>query len=99
MDEETARDLMFHKGQKVHSYPQKFKSRAIEYAEIHGNKAAARTFGVDRKRIREWRANKEGIISTAGKVKGAQWRQVSGGGRSTLVKNLNNPCWNEFMIS
>ena len=40
MDEETARDLMSRKGQKVHNYPLKFKLTAIECAEIHDNRAA-----------------------------------------------------------
>lgn len=42
--------------------------------EIHGNRAAERNFGVDEKR-REWRANKEEIKKTAGKVTGAQPRR------------------------
>ena len=40
IDEETARDLMSHKGQKVYNYSIKFKIAAIEYAEINGNRAA-----------------------------------------------------------
>lgn len=72
--EETARDLMSHKGQKVHNYPLKFNiaATAIEYSKNDGNRAVERKLGVDRKEIREWRANKEEIISTAGKVKGPQ---------------------------
>lgn len=42
MDEEIARDLNSHDGQKVHSYSLKFKITAIEYAEIHGSRAAER---------------------------------------------------------
>ena len=40
MDEEIARDLTSHEGQKVHSYSLKFKITAIEFAEIHGSRAA-----------------------------------------------------------
>ena len=69
MNELTARDLMSHTGQKVNNYSLKFKILAFEYAEIHGNRVAQRKFGVDRKIIREWRANTEEIVITTGKVK------------------------------
>ena len=35
--------------------------------KTHGNRAAERKFGIDRKRIREWGTNEEEIISTDGK--------------------------------
>ena len=55
--------------------------------EIRGNRAAERHFGVDEKR-REWRANKEEIKSTAGKVTGAQPRRSRRLGvlRKTIMK-------------
>ena len=44
--ENTAYDLMSHKGQTFHNYPINFKITATEYAEIHGNRAAERKFDV-----------------------------------------------------
>ena len=88
IDGETARDLMSHEGQKVYNYPLKIKIRAIEYAEINGNRAAERKFGVDEKGIQEWRANKEEMISTIGKVKSAQQRPVLGSGRKPFRERL-----------
>ena len=69
---------MCHKRQRVHNYPLKFKTAVIKCAEIHGNRVAERKFVGDRKRIREWRANKEEIISTARKEKVAPRRRVNG---------------------
>ena len=40
---------MFHRGQKVYNHPLKFKTTAIESAEINGNRAAETKFGVDEK--------------------------------------------------
>ena len=38
---------MYHRGQKAHEYRLKFKITVIKYAEIHGNRATERKFGVD----------------------------------------------------
>ena len=43
-----------HKGEKITSYPLKFKLDAISFAQINGNRAAERKFKVDRKIRREW---------------------------------------------
>ena len=51
MDEETAHNLISHKGQKVQNYPLKRKTIAIQYTEIYGKIAAKRKFGTDQNRI------------------------------------------------
>ncbi len=44
-----------HKGKQINTYTAKFKLKVINYAKQHNNVQAAKTFGVDRKRVREWR--------------------------------------------
>ena len=48
-------------GIKRQSYSAKTKLEAIEFAEINGNRAAAREYNVSEKSIREWRLNKNAI--------------------------------------
>ena len=70
-----------HKGGKIHSYTVSFKITAIQYAELHGNRAAERKFNVDRKRIREWRAKRDEIGNMSAKVKGKERKRCDGAGR------------------
>ena len=42
-----------HKGEHIRSYTLKFKLDAEQYAELHSNRAAAKKFNVDVRRIRE----------------------------------------------
>lgn len=79
---------MSHKGQKIHSYPVKMKIEAVNYAEVHGNRPAGRKYGVDEKRIREWRKNKAKISSLVS-LKGSKMRKrLDGGGAKPLSTNL-----------
>ena len=50
-----------HKGEKIKSYTLNFKLEAVKFAELNGNRPAARKFNVDVRRIREWKNKKEQI--------------------------------------
>ena len=52
-----------HNGKKIRFYPLKIKREAVNYAEVNGNRGAGRKYGVDEKRIREWRKNKAKIAA------------------------------------
>ena len=57
-DTRTNEEEISQKGKKIRSYPIKMKIEAVNYAEINGNRAAGRKYGVDEKRMREWQKNK-----------------------------------------
>ena len=44
-----------HKGKKIQSYSLAFKLKVIEFAKKENNMQASKVFGVDRKRVIEWR--------------------------------------------
>lgn len=44
-----------HKGKQIKSYTISFKLKVVEFAKNSNNSKAARTYGVDRKRVIEWR--------------------------------------------
>ena len=48
-----------HKDCKLKSYNIEYKWNAVVFAVIHGNRAAAKKFGIAVKRVREWRKQKE----------------------------------------
>ena len=62
------------------SYDMAFKQKVIAFAEKSSNRGAARKFGVDEKRVREWRKTKESISSNPSKKK-----RLQGGGRKPLL--------------
>lgn len=71
---------------KQNSYTMAFKLEAIKFAEASNKSAAARQFGVDNKRIREWTKDKERITECAeGDKKRAR---VDGGGRRPMSRTL-----------
>lgn len=59
MEESGINNLISHKGKKLRKYFIEEKLSAIEYAKKHGNRSAARSLGIDEKRIREWRLTEE----------------------------------------
>ena len=48
-----------HKGEKKRSFTMSQNNEAIEYADKESNRAAAKKYKVDAKRIHEWRKSKE----------------------------------------
>ena len=67
-----------------------FKKEAIEYAEEHSNHAAAEKYRVEPKRKREWRHNKEKIVSLHVKPKGQAKLKLEGGGRKPFNDQLED---------
>ena len=89
MDEtRTNEEEISHKGKKIRSYPVKMKIEAANYAEINGNRAAGRKYGVDEKRIREWRKNKAKIAALVVLKNSKARKRLDGGGAKPLSTNL-----------
>ena len=64
-------------GRKINFYSTEFKLEAVRFAvECNSNHKAAKRFNVDRKRIREWRANQSKLDSASCKRK-----RLDGAGR------------------
>ena len=62
--------------QKKRSFNSAFKLKVVEFAEKNSNRGAGRHFGVDEKRVREWRKHKEQLESSPRKENG--WRRSKG---------------------
>ena len=52
---------------KKRSFDAAFKLKVLGYAELHSNRAAARHFGIDEKRVREWSVIARAIVSARGR--------------------------------
>ena len=68
---------------KKRSFDAAFKLRVVEYAEANTNRGAGRKFGVDEKRVREWKKQKcdlEGL--------GAKKKRLEGGGRKVAFPQM-----------
>ena len=65
------------------------KNEAIEYAEKESNRAAAKKYKVDVKRIREWRKSKESIKKLKNKHEGQGRQRLDGGGRKVTDEKLD----------
>ena len=77
------------KKRKLHSYTLDFKLQAIQFVKIGNSKeSAARKFGVDSRRIREWCSPEERLKSAASSPKTSVCRRLDGGGRHPLSKTL-----------
>ena len=61
--ESSKRQATSHKGEKRHSYSMDFKKQVIKYAEENSNRSAASKFSIDVKRVREWRPNKDKVVT------------------------------------
>ena len=77
------------KGEKKRSFTMSFKYEEIEYAERESNRAAAKKYKVEVKRIREWRQNKRSIKELKEKQKGQGRERLEGGGRKVIDDNLD----------
>ena len=56
----------------------------LGYAELHSNRVAARHFGVDEKRVREWKKQKDVLEWTLPQKK----RRLDGGGRKAALPGV-----------
>ena len=68
------------KPRKKASYSSEYKLKAVAFAEMSTNRAAAREFNVHEKRIREWRKNKEVLLNSP-----KDCRRLKGAGRKPLL--------------
>ena len=87
MDHEATQS---HKGEKIKSYTLNFKLEAVKFAELNGNRCAARKFNVDVRRIREWRNKKEQISEQCRKPHGKQRKMLDGTGRKPAHEVVEN---------
>ena len=78
-----------HKGEKKRSFTMSFKYEAIKYAEREFNRAAAKKYKVEVKRIREWSQNKQSIKELKEKHKGQGRERLEGDGRKVIDDNLD----------
>ena len=62
------------------SYDMAFKLKVVACAEGESNRGAARRFGVDEKRVREWRKLKAEIAD-----RGPKKERLQGGGKKTVI--------------
>lgn len=70
---------------KKRSYEAAFKLTVVDSAEKTTNRAAARKFGVDERRVREWRKNKAGLQDLPKKK-----RRLEGGGRKAFYPEMED---------
>ena len=68
---------------KKRSYDAAFKLIVIEFAEQNTNRSAAREYGVDAKRVREWKKQKDQLGSLSSKI-----RRLEGGGRKITLPDM-----------
>lgn len=71
--------------QKRRSFTVDIKPEAVKYAKHYSNAEAARKFGCDRKRIREWRKDEEKLRRT-----GEKRKRLEGGGRKVISGELDD---------
>ena len=69
--------------QKKWSFDSAFKSKVVEFAERNSSRGAGRHFGVDEKRVREWRKQKQQLESLLGKK-----RRMDGGGHKASLPEM-----------
>ena len=65
---------------KKKSFDATFKLKVVDYAMQNTNRSASRKFGVDEKRVREWRKQKEDLKGLPPKKK-----RMTGGGRRAAI--------------
>lgn len=78
------------KGKKRNSYDLKTKLEAVGFSESNGKRAAARKFGVEVKRIREWCSKKAELTYKTSTGEGQRRKRLDGGGRKPLSENLED---------
>ena len=65
--------------EKVRSSTLEFKLTCIDFRELHGNRASAKKFNFDVKRIRETRKSKEAIAEKKTSTTGKNPKRLSAG--------------------
>ena len=83
--------------QKRKSFDLTYKLNTVANAEKKSKEAAARKFGVDAKKIREWCSHKEKLVAVKKKGKSRR-RRLDGGGRKALDKDGQMPIQLLFYI-
>ena len=78
------------KGKKRNSYDMITKLEAVAYSELKGKRSAARKFGVEVKRIREWCSQKAELTCKASTADGQKRKRLDGAGRKPLSEELEN---------
>lgn len=73
------------RGKKRMSYDLETKLEAINHAELYSKRAAARKYGVDTKRIREWCCYKAEIACKVEAKCGKARKRLGGGGRKVFI--------------
>ena len=73
------------KGKKRMSYDLETKLEAIKHAELYSKRSAARKYGVDNKRIREWCCYKAEIACKVEANCGKTRKRLGGGGRKVFI--------------
>ena len=63
-------------------------SEAISYAKIHSNRAAAKRFNIDERRIREFKQKPEKFVITRTEKSKVSEERLTGGGRKFIDQNL-----------
>ena len=71
-----------HKGSQIKSYTLKVKLDAVKYAELNGNREAARKFNVDVRRICDSKKNKDALTGLSLKPKGKERKTLEGAWRN-----------------
>ena len=67
---------------KNRSYDAAFKLQVIDYADHNTNRGAARKYGVDERKVRKWKKQKDQLKSANGKRK-----KLEEGGRKAATMN------------
>jgi len=78
-----ASGLASSKGKKKRSYSMEFKQQVVVYAEANRNRSVASRFGVEPKRVRDWKKDIEKIKATKSKR-----QRLDGGGRKCNNEDL-----------
>ena len=81
-------DSLSHKGKRVRAYSAAFKLDVLAYAQDNSNRAAARKFDVDERRVREWKKNKIEITALANRKNGKTRKRLDGAGPKPLSTEL-----------
>ena len=71
--------------QKKRMFDAAFKLKVLDYAVQHFNRAAARIHGVDEKRVREWKKQREALEKPPAKKK-----RLDGAGRKAALPDRRN---------
>ena len=78
------------KVEHIRSYTLKFKLDAVQYAELHSNRTAAKKFNVDVRRICVWKTHKTQIREQSMKPNGKERKALAGAGRKPFNELVEN---------